>query len=143
MEHDVTSLGNDLRRVAHHILLAVDTRIDGQLADTGGTGSHLPCLANTLDGHIIGTDDHPACATILKSTAPINITNNDFRGGDHDAITITVEQTAAELVEHLRFELLYFGLLLLDLCQVFFHTILECLQHCFPFIEYIAHNLIL
>ena len=52
LEDDVASLADDRRSRTDHMLLTVDARIFGRLADVGGTDFYLSATANALKAHL-------------------------------------------------------------------------------------------
>ena len=80
VQHDVTGLGNDLGGLADHVLHPVDSRVDGNLTDTGGTADDMSRLADAIQGHFTALDDHASLCTAMQHAALIDIADHDLRG---------------------------------------------------------------
>ena len=143
VEHNITSLRYDLRGVAYHILLAIDAGIDSHLSDDRCTTDHTSHRAHTFDIHFTTTDNHLTYTAALKCSGPVNITDDNLRSRDDNAIAVMIEQAVTKAVIQSFLDLLNLRFLLLDFSQILIDTLLKLVQQVFPIVKYITHDVCL
>ena len=143
VEHDAACLRDNLRRAAYHVLHTVYTRVDGCLADAGGTGNDMSPIADTFEGDTITFDYHIADTSAEQVAVFVDVADHDIRGGNDHCVIIAIIVAFVKSLYQVSLDLLNLRLMLMDLLQILLYTALEFFKQLFPIIKYISHNICL
>ena len=127
--HGIITLEGDVARLTHHfgectydVLMAVGTWVLCNLMDTGGTKFHLSGFSCALYADLRTTNDDRR-ASFEEVAATVHIAYDNFWGREHQPLGITDIASFLDLCRDVELHLLYVGLALADLGQVFLHTV--------------------
>ena len=98
------------------------------MADAGGTGNDVACIADAFECDTVTFDDDVADASTEQVTTLVDIADHDLWSRDDNAFVVAVIEAVVKPVEDVCLDLLNLGLLLMNLLQILLNAALKILQ---------------
>ena len=139
-QYDATSLTNHLRKRAHDGFFPVCPGINSHLPNTRSPSQDLTGRTDAIEPHGAGSKYNLRTIFSTQCSIPVNIPDNNLRGGKDDPMFVSEKIPSVFGAEYLFFDLPDFLFVAADFFQVFANAVLEIFQRFFPFVEIIIHT---